>query len=83
MRPGRPTPVKKRLGVRYALYIEVMNKHLSHPHHRADLVRIATRAMTERGLEPEFSKAVERQLATIDGPNQEAGSDIHDLTHLL
>ena len=66
-----------------SLYIEVMNHHPSHPHHRADLVRIATRAMTERGLEPEFSKSVERQLATLDGPGRETGPDIHDLTHLL
>ena len=38
------------------------------PHHRADLVRIATHAMAERGLEPEFPPRVERELATITGP---------------
>ncbi|MDD2918993.1 RNB domain-containing ribonuclease [Rhodoferax sp.] len=55
----------------------------NHPHHRADLVRIATLAMTERGLEPEFPARVERELATITGPGSEAGPDIHDLTALL
>ena len=34
-------------------------------HHRSDLVRIAIHAMSERGLLPEFSPAVERQLAGI------------------
>ena len=55
----------------------------NHPHHRADLVRIATRAMTERGLEPEFSARVEQQLATITGPASEASADIRDLTQML
>ena len=52
-------------------------------HHRADLVRIATSAMTERGLEPEFPAGVARQLASITGPGNEAGEQIQDLTHLL
>lgn len=63
------------------LYIGAMNPN--HPHHRADLVRIATRAMTERGLEPEFSGRVEQQLAAITGPASEASGDIRDLTQLL
>ncbi|MDO8458736.1 MAG: RNB domain-containing ribonuclease [Burkholderiaceae bacterium] len=52
-------------------------------HHRSDLVRISTSAMTERGLEPEFSAAVARQLASITGPGNETGAQIQDLTHLL
>lgn len=52
-------------------------------HHRSDLVRIATLAMTERGLEPEFPARVEQQLETITGPGNEVGPDIHDLTALL
>jgi len=57
--------------------------HDKHLHHRSDLVRIATRAMTERGLEPEFSSRVEHQLAAITGPGNEADPAIRDLTHLL
>ncbi len=34
---------------------------------RADLVRIATETMVERGLEPEFSPAVAQQLARLEG----------------
>jgi len=55
----------------------------SHPHHRADLIRIATLAMIERGLEPEFPARVERELTSITGPGSETGPDIHDLTSLL
>ena len=55
----------------------------NHHHHRADLVRLATRAMTERGLQPEFSASVAQQLSHISGPAGEAGVDIHDLTALL
>ncbi len=54
-----------------------------HHHHRADLVRIATHAMSERGLESEFSVRVEQQLATITAAASESGADIRDLTHLL
>lgn len=39
--------------------------------------------MSERGLEPEFSARVERQLASITGPASETGAQIHDLTELL
>ena len=51
-------------------------------HHRSDLVRIATRAMLERGLEPEFSQRVEQQLSAITGPARESDASIHDLTEL-
>lgn len=52
-------------------------------HQRSDLVRIATSAMTERGLEPEFSAPVHQQLALMTGPGREAGPEIQDLTGLL
>ena len=54
-----------------------------HHHHRSDLVRIATRAMLDRGLEPEFSARVEQQLSAIAGAARESKADIHDLTALL
>jgi exoribonuclease-2 len=57
--------------------------HPSHTHHRSDLVSIAIHAMSERGLQPEFSAAVERQLSGITAPGQEQGPDIRDLTTLL
>ncbi len=63
------------------MYIDIMNTN--HSHQRSDLVRIATRAMSERGLEPEFSARVEQQLAAITGPANETGAQIHDLTGLL
>ncbi len=58
-----------------------MNNH--HHHHRSDLVGLASRAMTERGLQPEFSQAVERQLTSIQGPASEAGAALLDLSALL
>jgi exoribonuclease-2 len=39
--------------------------------------------MHERGLQPEFSGAVLRQLAAIGGPSEEAGAGIEDLRQLL
>ena len=50
---------------------------------RADLAQIAKQAMTDRGLEPEFSPAVEREMNQITGPAHESGPNIHDLTQLL
>lgn len=47
--------------------------------HRHDLVHIATAAMTERGLEPEFGASVLQQLATIAGAGHEA--DLRILDH--
>lgn len=49
---------------------------------RADLVRIAIEAMTERGLEPEFSTGVLTQLAAIDGPGRDDDPRIRDLRAL-
>lgn len=54
----------------------------THPHHRADLVRIAIQAMIERGLEPIFSSAALRQLNAITGACQADAPDIRDLRHL-
>jgi len=51
-------------------------------HRRSDLVRIATEAMIERGLEPEFSASVVRQVAAIAGPGRDAGPSVRDLTQL-
>lgn len=55
----------------------------SHHHTRTDLARIAADVMRERGLEPEFSSAVQQQLQTITGPPPTHGPGIHDLTGLL
>jgi exoribonuclease-2 len=52
-------------------------------HHRSDLVRLATRAMSERGLQPEFSELAEKQLASISEPGNDADVGIQDLTGLL
>lgn len=55
----------------------------SHTHHRSDLVRIATGAMAEHGLEAEFSPQVQQQLTAIHGPARESGPQISPLTGLL
>ncbi len=62
-----------------------MKPTTQNPHHhtRSDLVHIATQAMTERGLEPEFSNQVKQQLESISGPGHESSPDIRDLTQLL
>lgn len=55
-------------------------------HERSDadeLVEIATQAMIERGLEPEFPADVIRQVEQTPGPAQETLPDIRDLRHLL
>jgi hypothetical protein len=38
---------------------------VAHHHHRGDLVRIATEAMIDRGLESEFPVAVRTELAAL------------------
>ncbi|MEO8431806.1 MAG: RNB domain-containing ribonuclease [Acidobacteriota bacterium] len=58
-----------------------MSKRIRHS--RADLAEIAREAMLDRGLEPEFSAEVARQLAAIPGPANEAGPDASDLRALL
>lgn len=45
------------------------------------LDQIAEQAMRDKGLEPDFSPEVERQLATIDAPADDA--DVRDLRELL
>ena len=55
-----------------------------HHHQRSDLIRIAIAAMNERGLLPEFSKQVIKQLDKITGAaDGENDPDIFDLTKLL
>lgn len=52
---------------------------------RSDLARVATQAVRDRGLEPEFSPAAMRQLDGISGPAG-AGDDgpaLRDLRKLL
>ena len=47
-----------------------------------DLVRIATEAMAERGLRPEFPADVEPELSAIPGPAKDDDPRIRDLTAL-
>jgi exoribonuclease-2 len=54
----------------------------THHHHRSDLIRIATMAMIDRGLEPEFPVAATAQLSSINGPGRDDGPDVRDLTTL-
>jgi exoribonuclease-2 len=58
-------------------------KNNQHKYSRKDIARIATQAMLEAGLEPEFSEAVMHQLAKIDKPGDDNDSNIFDLTNLL
>ncbi|HEY8708788.1 MAG TPA: RNB domain-containing ribonuclease, partial [Burkholderiaceae bacterium] len=54
----------------------------AHHRSRTDLVRIATEAMSERGLAPAFPASVQQQLSSITGPGRDADSRIRDLTAL-
>lgn len=54
-----------------------------HHYSRKDIARIATHAMVERGLEPEFSPAVLQQLDKINAPGADLDPHIFDLTGLL
>ena len=49
---------------------------------RQDLARLASEAMTERGLEPDFPAAVQRELATLTGPVRDTGPALVDLRAL-
>ena len=49
---------------------------------RSDLVRIATEAMTERGLEPDFPAGVRQQLSSLTGPGRDTDPNIRDLRSL-
>ena len=59
--------------------IKPMNKQYG----RADLARIAAKAMVDRGLTAEFSNSALDQLAAFDKPSQESAADIRDLRSLL
>ena len=50
---------------------------------RSDLREIARQAMLDRGLAPDFSQEVQRQVAAIPGPAREAGGPIRDLRDRL
>lgn len=50
--------------------------------HRTNLITIATLAMFSRGLDPEYSRGVQQELARLKGPAREADSHIRDLTAL-
>jgi exoribonuclease-2 len=50
---------------------------------RADLARIAAKAMVDRGLAAEFSSTALDQLAAFDKSKQEGDADIRDLRSLL
>ncbi len=54
-----------------------------HPNPHQWLAELAQAAMQERGLAPAFPPEALRQLDQIDGPSQEAGVGIADLTALL
>ena len=56
--------------------------HQLHPHQKEELAELAVIAMRERGLAPEFSRAAHDQLREIDGPSEEDGAGIVDLTGL-
>ncbi len=63
------------------LYIPGMSP--PRPRQRATLADLAKQAMIDRGLEPDFSPAVEGQVAALTSPAREAGAGIRDLTKLL
>jgi exoribonuclease-2 len=50
-------------------------------HTKQDLAELAHQVMIDKGLEPDFSSAVEKQLAGISGPAADPG--LRDLTALL
>jgi exoribonuclease-2 len=52
-------------------------------HHKRDLIEIARQAMVDRGLLPDFSAQVEKELAAITGPAAVSGGSIRDLRPLL
>jgi exoribonuclease-2 len=50
--------------------------------HERLLVELAHQAMIDKGLEPDFSDAIERQLAGIQGPARERDASIKDMREL-
>jgi VacB/RNase II family 3'-5' exoribonuclease len=78
----------KTLGIRIRCRLDRVSyagAEVSRPsaQHRKTLQAIARRAMTERGLEPDFSAAARAEADAITKPPSEAGSFIRDLTGLL
>jgi exoribonuclease II len=71
----------RRAHSRYSSRMNTQSQH--RPNNRADLAQIAKQAMIDRGLEPEFSIAVEQEMAAISAPSHETGGGIRDLTALL
>lgn len=55
----------------------------AHHHSRADLVRIASQAMVERGLEPEFPGRVFQELDKMTGPGVDDDPRVQDFTAML
>jgi VacB/RNase II family 3'-5' exoribonuclease len=60
-----------------------MRQHWDESSDAGELVRLATQAMRDRGLEPEFSPQALHQADTADTPAHEPNPDIRDLRHLL
>src|SRR5438552_15351244 len=54
-----------------------------HDSHNSLLATIAHQAMLDRGLEPDFDDAVEKQLASIAAPASEKDDSIRDMRELL
>src|SRR5262245_17604437 len=52
-------------------------------HHKSDLIDIARRAMVEKGLEPDFSKEAQAELAAIPGPAGASAPGLRNLRELL
>jgi exoribonuclease-2 len=50
--------------------------------HEQLLVELAHQAMIDKGLDPDFSDAIERQLAGIQGPARERDASIKDMREL-
>jgi len=61
---------------------QMMNSRESRPNDRVTLAAIARRAMTERGLEPDFPAAAQQELAAIVGPAV-ATPEVRDLRDRL
>lgn len=56
--------------------------HTGRRYTREDLVRIAREAMSERGLLPDFSPAVQHELTRLSGAASAAGPEVADLRAL-
>lgn len=66
---------------RHAIFITSLMQ--LHPHQKEELAELAVAAMRERGLKPEFSNAVLRQLESIDSSEADGEEGLPDLTDLL